>query len=275
MTRVSPTCSPLRSSSRNSIRVWAASIRDARPRPRAPARTRAAAHVGSCPQVRAPVSSRNTSSRLRRSTRSSSASTSWPAHQAVSVASSCGSTSPVDQVAARRLLDRAASRRAARRRSSSSAQAGPARNRICPSAPARVSSAGVPCGDHPAGVDDHDAVGELLGLVEEVGGEHDGDAVGAQLADELPGGAPGLRVHAGRRLVQEHQLGTADERQRQRQPLLLAAGQPLHRRAGDLGQPDRVQQHFAGPADARRRRRTAAAARRRWPRCSRRRRPAA
>ena len=42
----------------------------------------------------------------------------------------------------------------------------------------------------------------------------------------VPGRPPRLRVHAGGRLVQEDQLRPADQRQRQRQPLLLAAGEP-------------------------------------------------
>ena len=51
------------------------------------------------------------------------------------------------------------------------------------------------------------------------------DAVALERSDDLPGGPPRLRVHAGGRLVQEDQLRPADQRQRQRQPLLLAAGE--------------------------------------------------
>ena len=88
--------------------------------------------------------------------------------------------------------------------------------------------------------------------------------------------APRLRIHAGGRLVEEDQLRTADQRQGQRQPLLLPAGQPLDR--------GRVRRRSARPgraarrsrAGARRRRRTArSSSTARAPRCSRRRRPAA
>ena len=48
----------------------------------------------------------------------------------------------------------------------------------------------------------------------------------AQLADEVPGGAAGLRVEAGGRLVEEDQLGAADDGHGEREPLLLAAGEP-------------------------------------------------
>ena len=44
--------------------------------------------------------------------------------------------------------------------------------------------------------------------------------------------APGVRIQAGRRLVQEHQLGPADQRAGQVDGLLLAAGEPP---VGDLG----------------------------------------
>jgi hypothetical protein len=84
-------------------------------------------------------------------------------------------------------------------------------------------------GDDAAGVEHHDVVGEPLGLVHEVGGEHDGDAVGAQRLDQLPGAPARLRVEPGRRLVEEDQLGAPDDGHRQRQPLLLAAGQPPDR----------------------------------------------
>ena len=80
-------------------------------------------------------------------------------------------------------------------------------------------------------VDDRDVVGELLGLVHVVRGEDDRDAVGAQVADEVPGGAAGLRVEAGGRLVQEDQLGAADHGHREREALLLAAGEPAVGRA--------------------------------------------
>ena len=53
-------------------------------------------------------------------------------------------------------------------------------------------------GDQPAVVDDVDPVGEPLGLVHVVRGQHDGHAVGAQLLEQLPGRTPGLRVHARR-----------------------------------------------------------------------------
>ena len=59
-------------------------------------------------------------------------------------------------------------------------------------------------GDHPAVVDDHDATGEGVGLLEVVRGEHDrAAALGVQPADLLLEVGAVLRVEAGRRLVEE------------------------------------------------------------------------
>ena len=75
-------------------------------------------------------------------------------------------------------------------------------------------------------VDHHgDAVGEVLRLVHEVRRQEDRLARRAQRADRRPGGAAGVRVKAGRRLVEEQHVGVADEAEREIQPAALAAGQ--------------------------------------------------
>ena len=51
-----------------------------------------------------------------------------------------------------------------------------------------------------------------------------------------------LRIEAGRRLVEEHELGVVDERQRQREPLALAARQRVERRVGLVGQREALEQ---------------------------------
>jgi hypothetical protein len=58
-------------------------------------------------------------------------------------------------------------------------------------------------GDHPAVVDHHDLVGELVGLVEVLGRQQQRHAVGDELADHLPHPHPARRVQARRRLVEE------------------------------------------------------------------------
>ena len=64
-----------------------------------------------------------------------------------------------------------------------------------------------------------------------------------QLPQPLPDDVPRLRIEAGRRLVQENEIGVVDERARERQPALHAARQRLDARiarapeAGELEQP--------------------------------------
>ena len=76
-------------------------------------------------------------------------------------------------------------------------------------------------------VDDDDVVGQPLGLVHEVRGEHDGDAVAAQRLDEVPGRQPGLRVEA-RRWARR---GTP-ARAGRRRPAPATAAAPGRRTAG-------------------------------------------
>ena len=85
-------------------------------------------------------------------------------------------------------------------------------------------------------------VGEPLGLVHVVRGEHDRDAVVAQLLEQLPDGAADAGVEAGGGLVDEHQLGAADQRHRQAEPLLLAAGEPAVRRAAAVAEAEPLDQ---------------------------------
>ncbi len=91
-------------------------------------------------------------------------------------------------------------------------------------------------------VDDHQSVGQLLGLGQLVRGQHDGHAVATQRIDQFPHHDAGMRVHARGRLVEEHQLGASDDGAGQRQSLLLAAGQPAIGGPGGVGQAEGVQQ---------------------------------
>ena len=86
------------------------------------------------------------------------------------------------------------------------------RNRIIVSRPScSPSVSGAPLGDDPALAQDHHPVGEVLGLVHVVGGEDDRRAELLQALDHVPGVAPGRRIEAGGRLVEEEQLGVADD----------------------------------------------------------------
>ena len=78
-------------------------------------------------------------------------------------------------------------------------------------------------GDDAPAVHDHEAVAQLLGLVHVVRREHEGHALALQLVEALPQEVARLRVEAGRRLVEQQQLGLVDERAGDREPALHAA----------------------------------------------------
>ena len=80
-------------------------------------------------------------------------------------------------------------------------------------------------GDHGAGVDDRQAVTQPLGLVHEVGDQHDRHPGVAHAFDQCPGVAARLRVQTGGQLVEDGDLGVADECQGDGQALLLATGE--------------------------------------------------
>ena len=63
---------------------------------------------------------------------------------------------------------------------------------------------------------------------------------GAQRADEVPGGPSRRGVEAGGRLVEEHELRVAHERDAEVEPALLAAGERLHPCARLVGEPDEL-----------------------------------
>src|ERR1700730_10703380 len=79
-------------------------------------------------------------------------------------------------------------------------------------------------------LDDRYAVGELLRLVEVVGGQQDRLAEIAQVAHGLPSASPCLGVETGRGLVQEDQLRVADQCQREVEPPQLPAREPATER---------------------------------------------
>ena len=85
-------------------------------------------------------------------------------------------------------------------------------------------------------------VGDRLGLSHLVGGQQHGDAEGGLLGDDLADGGPAVDVDAGGRLVEEQDPRATDEGQRQRQALLLAAGEPAPRCGGNRRQAEALEQ---------------------------------
>ena len=79
--------------------------------------------------------------------------------------------------------------------------------------------------DQLALADHADPVGHLLGLLDIMGGEDDGDAALAEAPDQLPHVAAQLDVDAGGRLVEEQDVGLVAERLGDHHPALHAARQ--------------------------------------------------
>src|SRR4051794_24646977 len=96
-----------------------------------------------------------------------------------------------------------------------------------------------------------DAAG-LVGDRRVVGRGHDGDAeVGAEVPEQADDGGAGLVVEVGGRLVGEGQPRVADERTRDRGPLLLAAGHLRRHVVDAVAEADQLQQLDRPPAQRR------------------------
>src|SRR5215469_13414640 len=104
--------------------------------------------------------------------------------------------------------------------------------------------------DRPALADDRHPVADVLGLRQQVGVEEHRGAAVAQLPDDRPDVVPADRVQGAGRLVEHHELGLAEQRHAQPQPLLHALGEradPVVTPPGQADGPQRVV-HRAGPA---------------------------
>ena len=101
-------------------------------------------------------------------------------------------------------------------------------------------------GDDPAVVDDGDAVGELVGLVEVLRREQHGGALGDEHPHDLPHLVAAAGVEAGGRLVEEQQVGRHDDAGGDVEPAAHATRVLLHQAVGGVGEPEGVEQ-LAGP----------------------------
>ena len=97
-------------------------------------------------------------------------------------------------------------------------------------------------GDQPPVVEDRDAVGELVGLVQVLRGEEDRDAVGHQAADDVPHGAAAARVETRGRLVEEDDPRVADQGHREVEPALHPSGVVGDRLRGRVDEVELLQQ---------------------------------
>ena len=73
-------------------------------------------------------------------------------------------------------------------------------------------------GDDLPVVDDRDRVGQLVGLLEVLGRQQEGRALADEAADDVPHAEPAARVEPGRRLVEEQEPRSADQRAPEVQP---------------------------------------------------------
>ncbi len=96
-------------------------------------------------------------------------------------------------------------------------------------------------------VDDDDPVGQALHLVELMAREDHAHAVVAQAGDDVAHHYATRRVDAGGRLVQEGHAGLADERQRQREPLLFPTRESFVRCPRDRAKPDEIEDILGVP----------------------------
>ena len=97
-----------------------------------------------------------------------------------------------------------------------------------------------PAGDDLLAEQDGHPVGQCLHLVHVVGRQQDRRALRRQQPDQVPGLAAPGGIEAGRRLVEEQELGVADDPEADVQPALLAAREALDPVVGLLRQPDQL-----------------------------------
>jgi hypothetical protein len=102
-------------------------------------------------------------------------------------------------------------------------------------------------------IDHHDGVGELVGLLEVLGGEHHGRALVHQRFDDPPQFVAALRVETGRRLVEEEHRRSVHEGGGE----VEASAHPAGVGAGDavagLGEAELLEQLAGAPVDLLRR----------------------
>ncbi len=102
--------------------------------------------------------------------------------------------------------------------------------------------------DRPAPMQDDHPVADPLDLGQQVRIEDDRRASIPRRADDRPNVGPADRIERRGRLVEEDQLGLAEQRDTQAEPLLHALREAAHRVVGPVGQPDPVERLVGGRA---------------------------
>ena len=104
-------------------------------------------------------------------------------------------------------------------------------------------------GGDAAVVQDHDVVGQAVGLLQVLGGQHERRALGHQLPQQRPQVVAALGVEAGRGLVQEQHRRLGDQARGQVQAAAHAAGERLDQVVALVGQADALEQLVGAGAD--------------------------
>ena len=104
-------------------------------------------------------------------------------------------------------------------------------------------------------IDDDDAIGQLVRLLQVLGGEQQGHSLGHQFPDDVPHAQPAGGVQPGGRLVEEEHGGPGNQAGGQVQAAPHAAGISLHDSIGGVRELEAGQQLLgpglgAGPAQA-------------------------
>ena len=103
-------------------------------------------------------------------------------------------------------------------------------------------------GDDPSVVDDDDVVDGLRDLGQHVAGQQDRATLAGQTAQEVPQPADALGIQAVRRFVEHEDLGLADQRGGEPEPLVHAQRERAHTPVGGAGQLDQLEDLVdAGP----------------------------
>ncbi len=97
-------------------------------------------------------------------------------------------------------------------------------------------------GYHPAMIEHHGAVGDALGFVEFVGGEHYAAPSLGQIPHDAADEYPAVHVHTRGGFIEERDIGTCGERKRKRQTLSLTTAHPAPRGSGAIGEADALEQ---------------------------------
>ena len=95
-------------------------------------------------------------------------------------------------------------------------------------------------------VEDHDVVGQPVGLLEVLRRQDDGGAVAYEVAQLVPQPVAALRVEAGGRLVEEEHARAADEAGGEVEAAAHATGEGLHQRVGGIDEVELLEE-LAGP----------------------------